>query len=260
MKNDRQPICYGYVRVSDQKQVASGLSMEAQQEQAKKYFEYRLEPKGVRWGGCFIDKAESGWKKRLLQRTAGAEMDRRLMPGDHVLITKIDRGFRSTKDMLETVENWQQRDIGIHLLDCNLDLTTPMGKFCATVIAAMAEAESARKSERQREANAARRARGEVDTPNPPLGFKIEKKKLVPDHLEQELMRAVVYLYEVDKLSYENIAAIFLRKRITHAPGKEWSKMRVCRAYHEAKKLGLQPSLAIFGGKNPKYVLKPSRL
>lgn len=29
--SDRQPVCYGYVRVSDAKQVASGLSLEAQQ-------------------------------------------------------------------------------------------------------------------------------------------------------------------------------------------------------------------------------------
>ena len=71
--------------------------------------------------------------------------------GDTIYVHDFSRLARSTKDLLEIVDNLQKK--GVHLVSNkeNLDTNTPTGKLMLTVIAAIAEFERQNLLERQRE-------------------------------------------------------------------------------------------------------------
>ncbi len=67
---------------------------------------------------------------------------------------KIDRMFRMTTDMLNTIDELADAGIAIHIVDMNgeaLDTSTSMGRFFLTVMGAMAEMERGLISERTQE-------------------------------------------------------------------------------------------------------------
>lgn len=63
------------------------------------------------------------------------------IPGDTIIVWKIDRFSRKTKDMLELVENLDERGISIKSTTQPLDTSTPMGKMILTSLAMFAEFE-----------------------------------------------------------------------------------------------------------------------
>lgn len=71
--------------------------------------------------------------------------------GDTIYIHSLDRLARSTKDLLEIVEQLQSK--GIHLVSNkeNIDTSTATGKLMLTMIGAIAEFERANLLERQKE-------------------------------------------------------------------------------------------------------------
>lgn len=80
--------------------------------------------------------------------------------GDTIYIHSFDRLARSTKDLLELIE--QMQDKGIHLVSNkeNIDTSTPTGKLMVTMIGAINEFERANLLERQREGIAIAKAKG----------------------------------------------------------------------------------------------------
>lgn len=80
--------------------------------------------------------------------------------GDTIYIHSLDRLARSTKDLLEIVEELQAK--GIHLVSNkeNIDTSTATGKLMLTMIGAIAEFERANMLERQKEGIAIAKAEG----------------------------------------------------------------------------------------------------
>lgn len=63
------------------------------------------------------------------------------IPGDTIVVWKIDRFSRKTKDMLELLEGLELRGISIKSTTQPLDTSTPMGKMILTSLAMFAEFE-----------------------------------------------------------------------------------------------------------------------
>ncbi len=80
--------------------------------------------------------------------------------GDTVVITKLDRLARSTKDLLNIAEEIQNKGAGLKVLNINLDTTTPTGKLMLTLLGAIAEFEREIMLERQREGIVVAKAEG----------------------------------------------------------------------------------------------------
>ena len=80
--------------------------------------------------------------------------------GDTIYVHDFSRLARSTKDLLDIVE--QLKSKGVHLVSSkeNLDTSTPTGKLMLTMIAAINEFERANLLERQREGIAEAKKRG----------------------------------------------------------------------------------------------------
>ncbi|MDB2160463.1 recombinase family protein [Clostridium butyricum] len=80
--------------------------------------------------------------------------------GDNIYVWDFSRLARSTKDLLEIVEQLKTKRIYLKSIKENLDTSTPTGKLMLTMIGAINEFERANLLERQREGIAIAKGKG----------------------------------------------------------------------------------------------------
>ncbi|SHJ66445.1 Site-specific DNA recombinase [Malonomonas rubra DSM 5091] len=101
----------------------------------------------------------AGCEKIFSEKVSGSKLDRAQLnallgyvrEGDTVICTKMDRIARSTKHLLDIVDELKQQNIAFKVLNINLDTATPTGKLMLTMLGAIAEFERELMLERQRE-------------------------------------------------------------------------------------------------------------
>lgn len=126
-------MIYGYARVSTAKQV-DGNSFE---EQTKVIL--------ARYSGAkMVYEQESGAEVRPLF----LELLAILKKGDILVVTKLDRFCRSTKEGLEYIDMLMERGVIIHILNMGVIENTPIGRMIVTNLLAFAEFERAMIKER----------------------------------------------------------------------------------------------------------------
>src|SRR5437870_249049 len=130
-------FCYIYIRESTGDQI-NGLQV--QREGCEKYYREKLLTKFPKlgWAGIYQDQAQSGGKP-FSDRPAGREVNLRMNRGDHVVVWKLDRGFRDTLDLLTVERTWRDRGITLHVLDflyLSDDLGPGMRELTLTTMAA----------------------------------------------------------------------------------------------------------------------------
>ena len=91
-----------------------------------------------------------------------AQCLRALRKDDVLVVWRLDRLGRSTKDLLQIVEDLKSREIGFQSLTEALDTQSPAGRLIFHVLGALAEFEHAIIKERVRAGLAASRARGRL--------------------------------------------------------------------------------------------------
>lgn len=84
----------------------------------------------------------------------------RLEAGDTLVVWDVDRAFRSTVDAIQQAEKLRERGIEFRIVNLGVDTSTADGMLIYTVIAALAEHERKRLSERTKEGLEAARKRG----------------------------------------------------------------------------------------------------
>ena len=120
-------MVYGYARVSTKLQETDGNSLEAQEEQ-------------LRAAGA-IEIYRDTFTGTKAERPELERLKRKLLAGDKVIVTKLDRLARSTEDGLSLIKGWTEQGISIHVLNMGLIDHTPTGKLILTVMLAFAEFE-----------------------------------------------------------------------------------------------------------------------
>ncbi|MBO0422351.1 resolvase [Enterococcus plantarum] len=113
----------GYMRVSTHQQ-----KFDSQQKALERY--------GV---DLIYKERESG------RKTSRSELNKVLAclkSGDTLVIFKLDRLSRGTKQLLSLLEEFEQRNIHFVSIQNNIDTTTAMGRFFFTVMGAFAEMEA----------------------------------------------------------------------------------------------------------------------
>jgi DNA invertase Pin-like site-specific DNA recombinase len=114
---------YGYARVSTNGQDLGSQEAELIAAGAVKVFKEKV-------SGAKTDRAEL------------AKVIRRLEPGDVLVVTRLDRLARSTRDLLNIVAAIAEREAGFRSLkDTWADTTTPHGRLMLTVLGGLAEFE-----------------------------------------------------------------------------------------------------------------------
>lgn len=203
MKNT--PICYGYGRHSTNKQE---LTEEVQRYRCKDYFDRNLADRGYQWGGFFYDKATQG-KVPFSERTQGRLVFTMARPGDALVVSKLDRSFRSLRDGIDVMEQLAARNVSFHSLDLLIDTTTPLGKFFRTILLAVAELERDFTSERVTETIAMRKREGLPHCRFAPVGWKIVGRKPHKEYRVDDEERRMVQAMAAGRtagMSYEALA------------------------------------------------------
>lgn len=96
-----------------------------------------------------------------------------LKPSDTLVLTRMDRLGRDTVQLLQLVEELQERGISFVVLNLGIDTRTPTGKFFLTVMAGFSELDRTIIKEKQRNGIALAKKRG---------AYKGRKKKYTADH------------------------------------------------------------------------------
>jgi DNA invertase Pin-like site-specific DNA recombinase len=146
----------------------------------------------LRLDAVFVEAGVSGGK-RLGLRPKGAELLATLRTGDHVIATKLDRCFRSACDALNVAEDFRAKGIHLHFLDIGGDVTgNGVAKLVFNILAAVAEMERGRISERVRSVKQHRREAGYFTGGHVARGFSLtEGGKLVADDRWHEVLHAM---------------------------------------------------------------------
>lgn len=145
---------------------------------------------------------------------------------DHLVVYKLDRLSRRTRDLLELVEDvFVTNDVVFHSVTENLDTRTPMGKFFLTLMGALAQMERELIVERIKDALEEKKRRGEP-LGSPALGFKAEDKKRIEDPEELEIVGYVRALRR-KRLSYRKIALKLNEEGLPTKRGGNWHNSTV---------------------------------
>jgi len=140
-----EPKKYGYARVS-----SAGQNLDAQMKQLKE-------------AGCEVIFSEKVSGRNKDNRERFNELFKIATAGDTIIVTKLDRFARSTKDALHTID--QLNNMGVYLIVLNMggmpvDTSTAIGKLMITMLAGIAEFEADMIRERQLEGITEAKARG----------------------------------------------------------------------------------------------------
>lgn len=113
----------------------------------------------LRKAGCervYQDKASGGrWNRPELKMLLDG-----IRPGDSVVVWKLDRLGRTTKELIDLVGKFDEMGVEFISLNDGIDTTTSTGRFFFRVMASFAELERDLASERTRAGLDAARARG----------------------------------------------------------------------------------------------------
>ncbi|MFG1461123.1 MAG: recombinase family protein [Thermoplasmataceae archaeon] len=128
-------LAFGYVRASTTEEVRQG-SNERQKEILERFFkdrgwEYRI----------YEDKAKSGAN---MEREDFKRMEKEIdaLKPHAIVVTKIDRYARSLIDLLNSIQQLEQKGVGfISVQDSGIDTTSPNGRLLLQILGAFAEFE-----------------------------------------------------------------------------------------------------------------------
>ena len=114
----------------------------------------------LRAAGCTVVRTEKvSGRSREGRSELEALMDF-IRPGDTLVVAKLDRLGRSTRDVLNLVHELEQKGANLRVLEPAIDTGGPMGKMVLTVLGMVAEMELSFLKERQRAGIEAAKAKG----------------------------------------------------------------------------------------------------
>lgn len=182
-----------YARVSSDRQVQAGESIQAQLDALRSYVTAHS---GMVLTGEYVDDGISGTKfterdelQRLLTDVVNGKIDL-------ILFTKLDRWFRSIRHYIRTQEVLDKYGVGWKAIWESLETTTPQGRLMVSQLMAFAQFEAENTGLRIKAVFDYKISKGEVVTGNTPYGYSIEGKRLVPDH-NAETVRSIFEHYSM---------------------------------------------------------------
>lgn len=182
-----------YTRVSPKgKGKSLDDSIEIQNETCTRYARQVLQFRGLL--PLYSDVGISGGIP-LKERNAGFNLISAIYDSDHVVMQRLDRGWRDVPDCLQVVEYWQtKRNVTLHLADqggCSINAGTATGRFMLTCLAGIAAFERGITSERTSSAMKKYQRDGRYMGGKPPYGFRVIKGKLLQDAREQSIIDSI---------------------------------------------------------------------
>ena len=187
----------GYLRVSTDSQADSGLSLEAQRAKIEAYANL--------YGYELVEVLEEAVSGKSLQRAALQAGLAALTAGrpkaEALIVAKLDRLTRSVRDLGALLDSAFRRCSLVSVTE-QVDTSTASGRMVLHILTSVAQWEHEAISERT---VAAKRARGERFSGQPPTGYRHEDGRVVVDPAEMRMVDALRH-YRSWGLSLRRIA------------------------------------------------------
>jgi len=156
-------MIYGYARVSTKGQARDGNSIEGQTKALKEAGAEQIFCDS--FTGTKIDRPEFDKLKNLL------------LPGDKLIVTKLDRFARSASQGSELIETLISAGITVHILNLGVMDNTPTGKLIRTIMLGFAEFERDMIVQRTQEGKEIARTKGVRVDGRPKKEISIEESR-----------------------------------------------------------------------------------
>lgn len=156
-------MIYGYARVSTKGQARDGNSIEGQMKALKEAGAEQIFCDS--FTGTKIDRPEFDKLKNLL------------LPGDKLIVTKLDRFARSASQGSELIETLISAGITVHILNLGVMDNTPTGKLIRTIMLGFAEFERDMIVQRTQEGKEIARTKGVRVDGRPKKEISIEESR-----------------------------------------------------------------------------------
>lgn len=227
--------CALYVRVSTAEQRDHGLSVDSQIDALQEY----CHSQGYEVAEIYNDAGFSA-RKSYKKRPAMQRMITDCQAGkiDLIIMTKLDRFFRSVKDYYEVMS--QIGDIPWRTIWEDYETETSAGVFKVNIMLSVAQSEADRTSERIKSVFEYKRTQGDY-VGTPPFGYKRVNKKLVKDDETAPLVELMFKTYLTTFSSLKTIEALSeagydlnmnaLRKRLKNPVYSGTAQGNECPAY-----------------------------
>ena len=211
-----------YARVSTEDQAKEGFSLAAQLEKLRSYCKARD------WEivGEYVDDGYSG---RNTNRPAYKKMIDEIEKWDILLVMKMDRIHRNSKNFMLMMEELRKKGKEFVSMTESLDTSTAMGRFVMDIIQRIAQLESEQIGERVYDGmrQKAKEGKGILGSP-PPYGYEYENGLLVVNEGEAEVVKRIFDEYVAGK-SLAQIERMLHEEGIKTKRGGRWTKKTISR-------------------------------
>lgn len=209
-----------YTRVSTEDQAKEGFSLDAQLDKLRSYCKARD------WEICreYIDDGYSG---RYIKRPAYKKMMEEMDQWDALLVIKMDRIHRNSKNFMLMMEHLKQKEKEFVSMTESLDTSTAMGRFVMDIIQRIAQLESEQIGERVyvgMEQKA--KTNGGVLGFNIPYGYDYKDGKLIIKTDEAKIVKEIFESY-LDNKGLKKISDTLNKKNVNTKHGKTWAAQTI---------------------------------
>ncbi len=183
----------------------------------------------------FFDNGVSG-SVPLGKRPEGAKLLAAISPGDTVVVSKLDRLFRSVADAAATISQWNATQTTLVAIQEGFDMSSPMGRAMAQMASVFAELEREMIRSRTKAALAAKKSRGECVGEVPYGWYKDPVSGMLLTIPTEQ--KAIDYVTEMHSLGEDaaTISKYLNAVGYTAKKGGRWSKTQVQRVIDRARK------------------------
>lgn len=214
-----------YTRVSTEDQAKEGFSLAAQKQRLEAY----CDAQGWDIAEYYIDDGHSG---RNTRRPAYHRMMEEKDRWDILLVMKMDRIHRNSKNfmiMMENLEKWGKK---FSSMSESLDTSNAVGRFVVDIIQRIAQLESEQIGERTYMGMRQKAESGQgLLGFRVPYGYRLREGSLHVDETEAEIVRAIYDRY-LSGQTMEMIAWGLNRDGITTRTEGHWTVWSVSRILH----------------------------
>ena len=220
MENEKKVAIYA--RVSTEDQAKEGFSLAAQLEKLRSYCKAR----GWKIAGEYVDDGYSG---RNVNRPAYKKMMEDMPKWDILLVMKMDRIHRNSKNFMLMMEELRKKGKEFVSMTESLDTSTAMGRFVMDIIQRIAQLESEQIGERVYDGmrQKAKQGAGMLGSPSP-YGYAYNDGNLVVVGEEAGIVKKMFEMY-LGGHSLKEIENWLNESGIKTKKGGKWTKKTVAR-------------------------------
>jgi len=224
----QEPKVAIYTRVSTEDQAKEGFSLDAQMERLRSYCEAR----GWKIAKEYVDDGYSG---RRIKRPAYQVMMSEIGEWDILLVLKMDRIHRNSRNFMEMMEELRNQNKEFVSMTESLDTSTAMGRFVMDIIQRIAQLESEQIGERVY-AGMEQKAQTPVERLDPerspylgfahPYGYDYRNQELAINKEEADIVKTIFEQY-IEGKGAGKIASYLNRISAPTKRGGRWAKQTI---------------------------------